>query len=149
MEKKELKAKDIPMGYPLCFNDDCAKKDTCMHYQARLLMPKEQFYGQAVYPIAWQDGECHFYHEKKLIKKAWGFSKLYNNVPKHQRAEARQYVSSLFGRGNGIYYRIHHRENMTLRPRIYSLNGNDAFPYWEHFIPLLGMFCSLTGNKMR
>jgi hypothetical protein len=112
MEKKELKAKNIPMGYPLCFNDDCAKKDTCMHYQARLLMPKEQFYGQAVYPIAWQDGECHFYHEKKLVKKAWGFSKLYNNVPKHQRAEARQYVSSLFGRGNGIYYRIHHGENM-------------------------------------
>ena len=23
MEEKELQAKDIPMGYPLCFNEEC------------------------------------------------------------------------------------------------------------------------------
>ncbi len=32
MEEKELKAKDIPWGYPLCFNSECADKDRCMHY---------------------------------------------------------------------------------------------------------------------
>ena len=36
MEEKELKAKDIPWGYALCFNDACGLKDKCMHYQARL-----------------------------------------------------------------------------------------------------------------
>ena len=40
MEEKKLTAKDIPMGYPLCFNDKCTEKGKCMHYQARLLMPK-------------------------------------------------------------------------------------------------------------
>ena len=33
MEEKELKAEDIPWGYPLCFNNECADKDKCMHYQ--------------------------------------------------------------------------------------------------------------------
>ena len=45
MEEKELKVEDIPKGYPLCFNNECADKDRCMHYQARLLMPKERYYG--------------------------------------------------------------------------------------------------------
>ena len=27
MENKELKAEDIPMGYPLCFNKECAEKE--------------------------------------------------------------------------------------------------------------------------
>ena len=35
MEERELKAEDIPMKYPLCFNGECGDKDRCMHYQAR------------------------------------------------------------------------------------------------------------------
>ena len=31
MEEKELKAKDIPSGYALCFNSECAPKEKCMH----------------------------------------------------------------------------------------------------------------------
>jgi len=26
MEEKELTYKDVPTGYPLCFNDECTKK---------------------------------------------------------------------------------------------------------------------------
>ena len=48
MEERELKAEDIPMGYPLCFNSECADKDKCMHYQARLLMPKDRFIGKGL-----------------------------------------------------------------------------------------------------
>ena len=114
MEKteKELKANDIPWGYALCFNDACGLKDKCMHYQARLLKSEGRYIGQAVYPTAWQDGECRCFREKKLAKKAWGFAKLYQNVPYHQRADARQCVRSYFSSGNGPYYRYHHGENM-------------------------------------
>ena len=112
MEEKELKAKDIPMGYPLCFNDECGNKDRCMHYQAWLLMPKERNSGSAVYPTAWENGQCRCFREKKLVKKAWGFSRLYDNVPQRRKAEARECVHALFGGGNGPYYRVHHGENM-------------------------------------
>ena len=45
MEEKELKAKDIPWEYALCFNSECENKDKCMHYQARLLMSEDRYYG--------------------------------------------------------------------------------------------------------
>ena len=87
MENKELKSKDIPWGYALCFNDACGLKDKCMHYQTRLLKAEGRYIGQAVYPTAWQDG------------------------PSRDRAEARHCVRSYFSSGNGPYYRVHHGEN--------------------------------------
>ena len=51
MEEKELKVKNIPRDYALCFNEGCKCKDTCMHYLARVLTgQQERFTGQAVYP---------------------------------------------------------------------------------------------------
>lgn len=97
MEDKILKESNIPMGYELCFNGGCADKDTCMHYQAMLLTSADRYKGNAVFPTAWQDGKCRCYHEKKLVKKAWGFTNLYNNVPHYARAVARSYVRGFWG----------------------------------------------------
>ena len=108
MEEKELKVNDIPSGYALCFNSDCADKDTCLHYQAMLLKGDEYNRGQAIYPKAWQSGKCSCYNEKRLVQNAWGFSQLYCNIPSYLRAQARRSVSALFGNGNGQYYRAHH-----------------------------------------
>ena len=109
MEEKELKAKDFPWGYALCFNDACSLKDKCMHYQARQLMAEGRYAGQAVYPTAWQDGECRCFCEKKLVKKAWGFSKLYDKIPSRDRAEARHCVRSYFSSGESIMVKISYR----------------------------------------
>ena len=111
MEDIKLKAKDIPGGYALCFNSECDNKEKCMHYQAQLVA-EERYKGSAVYPAAWRDGKCRCYNEKKLVKKAWGFSQLYRNLPTYLRAEARRSVSALFGQGNGQYYRAHNGEIM-------------------------------------
>lgn len=112
MEKKKLTFKDVPMGYPLCFNEACAKSASCMHFQAGLLLPKGRYYGSAIYPTAWQDGACKYFREKRLVQKAWGFEHLYDNVARQQRAEARHCVRSFFSGGNGPYYRVHHGEKM-------------------------------------
>ena len=112
--KKQLESKNIPYGYPLCFNDECAKKEKCMHYQARLLKLEERLQGPAVYPIAWRKGECKCYNEKGMVTKAWGFTHIYDNVPHYLRAEARRRVRNYFSRGCGPYYRYHHGENKLL-----------------------------------
>ena len=112
MEEKKLTYKDIPMGYSSCFNDECTKKECCMHYQARLLMPEDCFKGSAVFPTAWQDGACKCFREKRLVRKAWGFTHIYDNVPHYRRAEARHRVRSYFSGGCGPYYRYHHGENL-------------------------------------
>ena len=112
MEEKKLTYKDVPMGYPLCFNHECTKKGHCMHYQARLLLPEGLHHGPAIYPTAWLDGECKCFREKRFVKKAWGFTRLYHNVPYKDKAEARLCVRHYFSRGCGPYYRYHHGENL-------------------------------------
>ena len=112
MEEKKLTYKDVPMGYPLCFNEECAKNACCMHYQVRLLLPEDRHHGPAIYPTAWQDGECKYFREKRFVQKAWGFTHLYDNVPHYQRAEARRNVRFFFSGGFGPYYRYHHGENL-------------------------------------
>ena len=114
MEKQVLK--NIPGGYALCFNDKCSLRDKCLHYQAYLLKDDDRLTGQAVYPTAWESGECQRFNEMIQVKKAWGFSKIYRNVPYYLRAEARRNVKSYFSSGNGPYYRYHHGEN-KLTPR--------------------------------
>lgn len=108
--------KVIPAEYPLCFNNECAEKGRCMHYQSRLLLPEGRYSGPAVYPAAWQNGVCKCFREKRLVEKAWGFTRLYDDVPKEQKAEARRCVRSYFSSGNGPYYRVHHGEKL-LSPR--------------------------------
>ena len=83
---------------------------------ARLLKYENRRYGPAVYPSAWQNGECDEFREKRLVRKAWGFAHLFDNVPGRRRAEARQAVHSVFGNGNGPYYRAHHGD-ILLSPK--------------------------------
>ena len=112
MTEKELKYENLPYGFQVCFNNDCKLRETCMHYQAGLLQPADKLSGHAVFPQAWKSGTCKCYLEKKIIKKAWGFSRIYRNVPQKEKAEARMYVKSYFSSGNGPYYRYHHGENL-------------------------------------
>jgi hypothetical protein len=107
-----LESKNIPHGYALCFNEGCQLRDKCLHFQAYLLKPENQLGGPAIYPDAWKNGQCQRFNEAKLVQKAWGFTKLYHNVPQRDKAEARQSVRSFFSHGCGPYYRYHHGENM-------------------------------------
>ena len=72
--------------------------------------------------------------EKKLVKKAWGFSGLYKNVDHRDKTAARQSVSSYFGRGNGQYYRAHHGE-ILLSPK----QQEDILRIVSQFGPLDGI----------
>lgn len=107
----QLESKNIPWGYPLCFNEGCQLREKCLHYQANLLKTAEHLSGPAIYPDAWKSGQCQRYNEAKLVQKAWGFSKIYKNVPHYLRSEARHYVRSYFSGGCGPYYRYHHGDN--------------------------------------
>ena len=140
MENIKLKAKDIPGGYALCFNSECDNKEKCMHYQAQQLVGDKYPVGRAVYPVAWKDGKCSCYNEKKLVKNAWGFSQLYKNVPKYMKAEARRSVSALFGQGNGQYYRAHNGEIMVSPKRqkeimeVLAKYGNTEGIKFDHYV---------------
>ena len=138
--EKRLELKNIPWEYELCFNEDCQLRDKCLHYQAYLLQPAERLGGPAVYPSAWKGGECSRFSECKLIRKAWGFTKLYKDVPSHLKSVARQQVMNYFSSGNGPYYRYHHGENL-LSPRqqediikIVATCGSTKPAVFDHYV---------------
>ena len=109
--EKRLESKNIPWGFELCFNADCPLREKCLHYQAYLLKPAVRLGGPAVNPDAWKSGHCRSFREDKLVQVAWGFNKIYKNVPYYQRSEARRCVKNYFSSGNGPYYRYYHGEN--------------------------------------
>ena len=114
--ENQLKYENIPNGYELCFNNNCQLRECCLHYQAYRLQPEARLHGPAIYPAAWKSGQCQHFRDAKPVQKAWGFSQLYKNVPRHQKAEARECVMNYFSSGCGPYYRYHHGENL-LSPR--------------------------------
>ena len=112
MKEKELTYQEVPTRFPLCFNHECAKNACCMHYQAGLLLPDDCHHGPAIYPTAWRNGECKYFREKRLVLKAWGFTHLYDNLPRKDKSAARQRVMSYISSGCGPYYRYHHGERL-------------------------------------
>jgi hypothetical protein len=114
--ENQLKYENIPNGYELCFNNNCQLRECCLHYQAYRLQPEVRLHGPAIYPAAWASGQCQHFRDVKPVQKAWGFSQLYKNVPRHLKAEARECVMNYFSSGCGPYYRYHHGENL-LSPR--------------------------------
>ncbi len=114
MEEKKLRFDDAPWGYPLCFRAECPKAAECMHYLMGTKVPPERTTGQAVYPSAWKDGECKRFAQIRKVTMAYGFSQLYDNVPRHLKAEARMRVRHYFGSGVSSYYRYHHGERYLM-----------------------------------
>jgi hypothetical protein len=111
-----------------------------MHYQARLLLSEGLQHGPAIYPTAWQDGECKCFREKRYVQKAWGFTHLYDNVPQRDKTEARQCVRSYFSGGCGPYYRYHHGEKQ-LSPeqqveimKIIAMFGSTDGILFDHYV---------------
>ena len=63
-----------------------------MHYFVGQHLPADKLIGSAISPNALQNGKCRFYVEKRVIRVAWGFRKLFLSVkhvddtPKNQTA---------------------------------------------------------------
>ena len=140
MEEKDLTFFDAPKGYPVCFNEQCSQQTECMHYLIGTLVPPHKKEGQAIYPNAWKDGTCKRFHEKRIVRMAWGFNGLYTNMNKRQAAEAREQVRYYFSAGKGTYYRYHNGEKL-LTPQqqqdilhLVSLCGNVNGAEFDHYV---------------
>ena len=108
MEERELKAEDIPWGYPVCFNNECADNDRCMHYQARLLMPKNPLFGAAAPPPFLGGGGGRCFPGKRKGKKGNGAPRNFKITLPHQRGVApRVGVPSFGGKGGRLSWRVH------------------------------------------
>lgn len=112
MEEKKLVFEDAPWGYALCFNSQCEKSGRCLRYQVGLVAPANLEVGKAIYPSAWKNGDCRHFHEKRMVKLAWGFNNIYAHLTRGQASDIRSSIRAHLGSGMSAYYRYHHGERM-------------------------------------
>ena len=79
---KKFNFREVPIGYQLCFNGQCPKRDDCIRYLAGQHVPATMMSGPAVYPNALTDDICPFFKQTRVIHGAWGFRNLYKDVAK-------------------------------------------------------------------
>lgn len=103
---------NVPADYLYCFNTGCPREKECMRHFAAENIDSKIVVGSAVFPTALQvAGGCDRFKQKRLIKAAWGFEKLFCEVKERHASLLRDKLKAYLG-GNGTYYRYHHGDRL-------------------------------------
>ncbi len=101
----------IPPSFTRCFDEKCPHAAACSRYLAGRFIPEGWTTGPAVYPTARQGDRCALFRPTRVIRAAYGFDKLFEEVKHKHTSLLRRRVKSYLG-GNSAYYRFHHGERM-------------------------------------
>ena len=93
----ELSYADVPDEWALCFQDDCALRDSCLRFRMGLLMPDTVTLHNVVLPHARRTGACTLYADGQPVQLAWGMRGLFANVPEWKAKAIRAELYDLFG----------------------------------------------------
>ena len=115
MDKLSFNFDSIPLTWKLCFNEPCPMKETCMRYFAGRHLPADKTTGPAVYPNALQKGKCKLFVERRVIRAAWGFRKIFLNVKRVDDTPIRREIHQYLG-SRPTYYRYMNGQ-LTLMPK--------------------------------
>lgn len=103
---------EIPLSWRFCFCSGCPKHTDCLRYQTGLqIPPKGLTQGFAVFPTAYQHGDCPHFKKTRVIKAAYGFRSLFREVKEKDGAYLRGRIKYYLG-GHGTYYRYNRGEKM-------------------------------------
>lgn len=106
--------KAVPSWYPVCINGQCPRHQQCMRYQVGKRMPSSLYARLCVMPNAWQNGDCRFFEEIRLVRVARGFTTLYDRVLKHDFTPMRKELVAYFHGRRQYYWYL--RGERTLLP---------------------------------
>ena len=102
MMNNEPQYETMPEHYLLCFNDDCALADECLHrLTARSGRQKDEVL-TAVNPVRSSGKSCRYYKPNKVVTMAYGMVDSFHEVKADHIASLRNVLIHHFGRGS--YY---------------------------------------------
>ena len=94
MDNKELKWKNVPSDWALCYNQNCPMHERCLRWQAAQLAPEELTVCRCVMPQALKDGQCPHFATTEKVRMARGFMHLYDKVLKDDYTSLRKALTS-------------------------------------------------------
>lgn len=102
MNNKQPQYETMPEHYVLCFNDECALADECLHRLAARSGRQKDEVVTAVNPACNGGKSCHYYKPNKVATMAYGMKGSFHEVKADHIASLRDHLISHFGRGS--YY---------------------------------------------
>lgn len=105
-----IKSSNIPHNWIYCFNTDCKRREECIRYRATVALGESRTWGNAIFPNALRsDGVCAHFKQLRIVRMAWGFSRLFKDVKLCDAPTLRSLMREYLG-GCSTYYRYHHGE---------------------------------------
>ena len=102
MNNKEPQYETMPEHYVLCFNDECALADECLHRLAARSGRQKDEVVTAVNPVCNSGKSCRYYKPNKVATMAYGMKGSFHEVKADHIASLRNVLIHHFGRGS--YY---------------------------------------------
>lgn len=102
MNKNEPQYETMPEHYLLCFNDECALADECLHRLAARSGRQKNELVTAVNPARSSGESCRYYKPNKVVTMAYGMIDSFHEVKADHIASLRNTLINHFGRGS--YY---------------------------------------------
>lgn len=132
METQKLEWEIVPIGWAVCFNEECTRRNDCLRFQAGRLVPSDLCSARCVLPSAWKGAECKMFSSMKMEMYAWGFAGIYDKVLKKDFTLMRKQLTMSL-QNKGYYYR-YKRGELPLSPRQQQIIQDlfEAFGYDRH-----------------
>ena len=91
-------------SWTYCFNQQCPLAQQCARYLSVTYKDPEHTIGYAVFPDAYHDDKCEHFLQLRLMKIAYGFENILDELKHKDGGSFRDYMTSYFG-SNTSYYR--------------------------------------------
>ena len=128
MNNKESQYETMPEHYLLCFNDDCALADECLHRLAARSGRQKDEVVTAVNPVCNSEKSCRYYKPNKVVTMAYGMVDSFHEVKADDIAALRNTLINHFGRGS-YYLRRNGLRAITPKEQQYSDSVFRKFGY--------------------
>lgn len=102
MNNNEPQYETMPEHYLLCFNDECALADECLHRLAARSGRQKDEVVTAVNSVRCSGKSCRYYKPNKMATMAYGMKGSFHEVKADHIASLRNVLIHHFGRGS--YY---------------------------------------------
>ena len=113
MKNFSFSLSEVPQQWAVCFRADCPLAERCQRRQAAELMaemsPQPVRKAVCVTPLAYSGDHCTMFTEPKSEKRAWGFSTLYDGVPRRMYPQIKAAMMRYLC-GQSTYYRYNSGE---------------------------------------
>lgn len=108
--RRAFEGQKAPYGWRYCFNEQCPLHADCATYLSSKYLREDEDAGSAVFPNAYRDGSCRHFKKARLIRTAWGFTHLFDNVRKKDVEMLKQEVIGIIG-SKSYYYQYRRGEH--------------------------------------